>query len=282
MSHPRIEEVSDSEDVASDPSEGDIDDFNEADILMRKGSAASRSSSQAPIPSQTGGGAPQHILKPEEMQKIMMQQQAAASTGGAIKQQQQADMSKYCDYQHLYPVYFDAARSRAQGRRVSRSLAVENPLAREIVNACARLQLDTLFEPGKTHPKDWANPGRVRVGLKDSPLWQEEDKSKVRGEGIKNKHHLYVLIAQHLQENPTTESCPSLRNVRVGGIPVPDIGVKEEGENGKKKGWPRAQMPRGKGWKAGELLPHWSPALTGGGVSDNLLGVKKKNKKKKK
>ncbi len=49
---------------------------------------------------------------------------------------------------------------------MGKELAVENPMAREIVNACARLRLETLFEPSKIHPKDWANPGRVKIKLK--------------------------------------------------------------------------------------------------------------------
>jgi len=49
---------------------------------------------------------------------------------------------------------------------VGLELAVENPMAREIVNACAKLRLETLFEPSKLHPKDWANPGRVKIKLK--------------------------------------------------------------------------------------------------------------------
>lgn len=49
---------------------------------------------------------------------------------------------------------------------VGKELAVENPLAREIVNACGRLRLETLFEPAKCHPRDWANPGRVKVKLR--------------------------------------------------------------------------------------------------------------------
>ena len=49
-----------------------------------------------------------------------------------------------------------------------------NPLAREIVDACQGLGLDTVFEPGKTHPKDWANPGRVRVGLRRSRIRNSE------------------------------------------------------------------------------------------------------------
>ena len=48
--------------------------------------------------------------------------------------------------------------------------AVKNPLAREIVDACQRLGLEVVFEPGKVHPKDWANPGRVRVGLRRSRI----------------------------------------------------------------------------------------------------------------
>jgi signal recognition particle subunit SRP19 len=71
------------------------------------------------------------------------------------------------NYQCLYAVYFDKTRSRTEGRQVSSKLAVENPLARDILDACQQLGLRVGFEPEKLHPKDWANPGRVRVLLKD-------------------------------------------------------------------------------------------------------------------
>lgn len=70
-------------------------------------------------------------------------------------------------FQCLYPVYFDKTRSRAEGRKVGTELAVENPLAREIVDAVQMLGLQVGLEPEKLHPKDWANPGRVRVLLKN-------------------------------------------------------------------------------------------------------------------
>jgi signal recognition particle subunit SRP19 len=70
-------------------------------------------------------------------------------------------------FQCLYPLYFDKTRSRAKGRRVGSELAVENPLARDILDATQTLGLRVGFEPEKLHPKDWANPGRVRVMLKD-------------------------------------------------------------------------------------------------------------------
>lgn len=70
-------------------------------------------------------------------------------------------------FQCIYPVYFDKSRSRAEGRKVGSELAVENPLARDIVDAVQMLGLKAGLEPEKLHPKDWANPGRVRVQLKD-------------------------------------------------------------------------------------------------------------------
>ncbi len=56
--------------------------------------------------------------------------------------------------------------------------AVSNPLAREIVDAVQMLGLKTVFEPAKTHPKDWSNPGRVRVLVKEN--------GRARTVGVKN------------------------------------------------------------------------------------------------
>ena len=236
MSHPRVEEVEDSDLEVSDPSEDDIDDFADEDIIRRVEPAARR-----PAAGATPSPPP------------------AAATATASPGQQQtsefrttADTSAYAGYQCLYPVYFDSTRTRAEGRRVGRELAVPNPLAREIVSACAALRLQTLFEPTRMHPKDWANPGRVKVQLPQS------EGGAPRAGGVKNKHHLYVLVARHLKQNPTTEHCASLR-VRVPGAPLPDPA----------KPYPRPSVPRG--WKMGELVPYYSPAMTGGGVSENLF-----------
>ncbi|KAI3320636.1 SRP19-domain-containing protein [Xylariaceae sp. AK1471] len=240
MSHPRIEEVSDSEDDVSDPSEGDIDDFAESDILRaipsKPSPSQSQSSSQPPNrgapPPQIRQQAPQPGLQPTDIK----------------------------DYQMLYPVYFDATRSRAEGRRVPASLAVKNPLAREIANACAALRLSPVFEAHRTHPKDWANPGRVRIALKAA---------QARSHPIKNKHHLYIVVAKYLQEHPTSEAgAESSLRQGMRGLGLGSLGgagdVYADG-----KPWPRPAVP--KGWKINELLPAYSAAMTGGGVSENAF-----------
>jgi signal recognition particle subunit SRP19 len=246
MSHPRVEEVEDSDVDMSDPAEEDIDDFDDADIMRRVGGGSSPSLTTQPP------GAKSHLINPAHIPSSSSASSLSAG-GAAGEMQTTSDPSAYADFQCLYPVYFDASRTRAEGRRVSKELAVTNPLAREIVNACAMLRLQTLFEPGKTHPKDWANPGRVKVKLR------YPDGRKPAGmASVKNKHHLYLLVAKHLQQNPTTESSPALR-VRVPGMPMPEAG----------KPWPKPAIPRG--WKMGTLLPYMSRAMTGGGVSENLF-----------
>ena len=147
--------------------------------------------------------------------------------------------------------------------------AVENPLAREIVAACGKLRLETLFEPTKIHPKDWANPGRVKIRVKGGLNKNVKNSmfslyfassSRLKCLGYTNKrieHHLYTLISQHLIAHPTTPQSAIL--VKVPGVPPPDLS----------KPYPAPAIP--KGWKMGSILPYYSPGLTGGGVSENFF-----------
>ena len=277
--HARIEEVSDS-DLESDPSEQDLEDF--APISLARSSAPT-----VPTPSQ------------QEFAQI----HAAAAAAAQHAASSPANELKVKKYQCLYPLYFDSNRSRAQGRRVGKEFAVRNPLAREIVDAVQLLGLDTVFEPGKTHPKDWSNPGRVRVLVKEN--------GSLRNRVVRNsrfyrplfppflssfgftahhlptcpftpfpipsisvlshgplppsiskphsrrpiEHHLYILVSKHLLANPINSESP-LR-LRIQGMSPPELPL------------PTPDIPRG--WKMNTVLPLHSPALSGGGVSDNII-----------
>lgn len=65
------------------------------------------------------------------------------------------------------------------------------------------------------------------------------------------------MIAQHLKAFPTTTATAQL--VKVPGVPPPDSS----------KPYPTPAIP--KGWKMGSILPYYSPAITGGGVSENFF-----------
>lgn len=153
-------------------------------------------------------------------------------------------------WQSIYPIYFDASHGRTAGRRVTNDLAVSNPLARTVADAIASLGLRCVFDPGKTHPKDWANPGRVKVETRNA-----EGEWIAAARGVNNKRHLMVKVAEYLRAHPTKREDP-LR-VQIRGMPE----VKEA--------LPQPAVPRG--WKVNSVLPLHSPAVTGGGVSENFL-----------
>lgn len=165
MSNPRIEEVDD-DDVVDDPEEMDLDEFDFAKpqkgSLQAKADAADSDSEDV-------------------LQQMLSGQMQRGGTGTTPAPQmprmdnkereryQREQLEKSKNYQCLYPVYFDSTRSREEGRRVRKEDAIPNPLAREIVDALSHIgatlgvALQIVLEPTKTHPKDWANPGRVKV-----------------------------------------------------------------------------------------------------------------------
>ena len=170
MSNPRIEEVYDD---ASDPDEMDLDAFD----FARPGQTTLQQAQQQ----QSQPQAQQQQQQPNaDMMAQMQQMLSGGGAGGMPPQMDQKErmriereqQEKSKSYQCIYPIYFDASRSREEGRRVGKDLAVKNPLARDIVDALQQISgqvhvaLQIVFEPSKCHPKDWANPGRVKVLVK--------------------------------------------------------------------------------------------------------------------
>lgn len=69
------------------------------------------------------------------------------------------------------------------------------------------------------------------------------------------EHHLYILVSTYLRSHPSTPHTP-LR-LRIQGMPAPEGPVEP----------PAVPL----GWKMGTVLPLHSPALSGGGISENIL-----------
>ena len=63
----------------------------------------------------------------------------------------------------IWPAYLDAGLSRAEGRRVPRSVAVVEPSVDEIARAAGQVGYDTVIEREKTYPREYAPRGRVLV-----------------------------------------------------------------------------------------------------------------------
>jgi signal recognition particle subunit SRP19 len=78
------------------------------------------------------------------------------------------DMRKQ-DKAIVWPAYFDLARTRKEGRRVQKSLAVQSPKIQEIKEAAEKLGLTHEVAAETSYPKaPWVKTGMIMVEKKGS------------------------------------------------------------------------------------------------------------------
>lgn len=64
----------------------------------------------------------------------------------------------------IWPAYFDQAKTRKEGRRVPKSLAVQSPRINEITAAVTKLSLEHEVTPEAGYPKTpWTKTGIILV-----------------------------------------------------------------------------------------------------------------------
>ncbi|CAO3591744.1 unnamed protein product [Absidia cylindrospora] len=101
----------------------------------------------------------------------------------------------------VYPCYIDADKSVNEGRKVVKEKAVKNPHAYHMAVAVQQLGLTVVYE-GKRHPRDWANPGRVRVQLKT------KNSNFFINHQITTRKQLFHAIAERLPEARKNNEVP--------------------------------------------------------------------------
>ena len=64
----------------------------------------------------------------------------------------------------LWPVYFDSSKTRSEGRKLPKNLAMSDPTLAELQAAAARLGLHPEIEADAAHPAiPWRKTGRIRI-----------------------------------------------------------------------------------------------------------------------
>jgi signal recognition particle subunit SRP19 len=63
----------------------------------------------------------------------------------------------------IWPAYFDAARTRSEGRRVALDQAVDEPTVDELAKAVQQVGYDAVIERDKTYAREFEPRGRVLV-----------------------------------------------------------------------------------------------------------------------
>lgn len=250
---PTLEEVDDVEDI--DNMEFDPADFDPRNPFSKSTPMDSSAGAKLrPAESSTPAPTPQSRTTAQQSQPSSSSSQGLPGSGPFIDNE--ADMDKFSDWQVIYPVYFDSTRTHKEGRRVSKEMAVKNPQAHVLMHACRDIGVHVVFEAEKTHPKDWANPGRIRVLIK------ENSKSGVAPNTVvKNKRHLYKLISDYLKSHPISEETPKqspmyTRISQMDGAQLPES-------------FHPLAVPRG--WKINDVLPLNSRALSAGKQSEEMF-----------
>ena len=90
----------------------------------------------------------------------------------------------------IWPAYFDSAKTRNEGRRVPKSLAVQSPKIAEIKIAVEKLGLIHEFVPEAGYPKaPWVKTGMIMVekqGSKEQVIRKiAKQLLKIRSETLK-------------------------------------------------------------------------------------------------
>ncbi|CDO71183.1 hypothetical protein BN946_scf184845.g53 [Trametes cinnabarina] len=147
-------------------------------------------------------------------------QAAAADAQGNVP----VDLTPYKKWTCIYPIYIDAKRPYGRGeRRIPRAKSVWWPLSKDIADATNRLGLGTVHEVQKSHPRDWENPGRVRV------QWKKD--GRLVNPAIKTKKQLLEMIALQIQmlkpdnvPKPPYNVDPPVQETETPAPPTPSKG----------------------------------------------------------
>ncbi|EIW71120.1 hypothetical protein TREMEDRAFT_67581 [Tremella mesenterica DSM 1558] len=172
-------------------------------VAYRDGAdSISRSSGGPPINPNT----PMGTFMGDMMRLQQVEDERIAKLRSQFEGANMVDASVYKSWHTVYPLYFDAKVSINNGRRVGRKDSLWWPQATHISAACRTLGLPSVLEPDKTHPADWANPGRVKV--------QIVEEGRFVNPIVKNRAQLYhQLSKQILASHPslvfTSEARPN-------------------------------------------------------------------------
>jgi len=186
---------------------------------------------------------------------------------------QVTDTTPYKDWTSIYPIYFDAKRPYGTGkRRVSREKGLWWPLSQAIATAAMQLRISSFHEPNKRHPRDWENPGRVKV------LWKEN--GRLLHPHLKTKKQLLEAISRQIQRTDPS-LIPTPDQLRSTITHEPDTNAPSTSSSSKKAIAPSKSKSKPKsGTKPTEppsplpeisqRLPPWSPALESGVLLDTM------------
>lgn len=195
---------------------------------------------------------------------------------------QTTDVTPYKTWTCVYPIYLDAKRPyRSGGRRVPRVDALWWPLSQDMADAARKLGLPLLHEvgvaraggrvrisvplvlthflqPNKAHPRDWENPGRIKV------LWRKD--GRLTTPFVNSKKQLYLALAGQIHRlKPELKPAPDAAPAPIEPTAVAKSKTGKQGLRPVRKSTgPRLPKPPEPTPPLSQRLSPYSPALPSG------------------
>ncbi|KAI5479359.1 hypothetical protein MNV49_003693 [Pseudohyphozyma bogoriensis] len=197
------------------PSIEEVEDFSDPDDLPLEDVAPPPPSRLAPAPSSAAPRLPMGMGRPSFSLPADFKNPAMPFSLPTVEKE------VYKSWTTLYPIYIDAKRPMKSGfRRIPKKSALKWPMAEHMAEATARLGFKVVLEPTKSHPKDWENPGRVRVMMFDA-------EGKPVQSAYKDKKTLLLFLSTVLAPSQPTAPTPTPENPH----PLPSIHLRLPGNS---------------------------------------------------
>ncbi|KAL7415105.1 signal recognition particle, SRP19 subunit [Mrakia frigida] len=192
------------------------------------------------------------------------------------------DVTPYKSWHPIYPIYLDAKRAYGSkgGRRIPREQAHWWPLSKDIALALQQLGMPVFHEITKSHPKDWANPGRVKTEFKKDGEWINPK--------ITNRKQLYLqvsLVMHRLlsRSSSSSSSLPRPANLPPFVKPTPPTATSSSSKR-KSRPQPHSSLlpqPPKPLPPLSQRYSEYSPAIPGGSFLQVLKGERERELKAK-
>lgn len=101
----------------------------------------------------------------------------------------------------IYPEYFDASLTRAEGRRVSKKIALENPTRMELKISAQKLGYAVEEDKESAYPRQWENPkGLLYLSAKEKDTELVAKTVLLRNLSKTVKEFARPRIAEHIKQ----------------------------------------------------------------------------------
>ncbi len=125
----------------------------------------------------------------------------------------------------IYPEYFDATLTRAQGRRVSKKLALENPTLLELKLSAQKLKYTVEIDENRAYPRHWEQANGLLYLSTSETLQELAPKTQILHNLSKTVKEFARPKIKELKEEKRAKELQASKKGKTQGNPSPSRNI---------------------------------------------------------